>query len=99
MAEYIDREVLLSKLGFEKHRKKDVLSGSTFDIVLKVPATDLVPVIHGKWIPVWFYGDYRELGDRPSAYKCSNCSDFVAIKPTCGYNYCPSCGAKMEENK
>lgn len=45
MAEYIKRETLLRSLGYEETRRADVLPGSTFDIVLKEPAADAVPVV------------------------------------------------------
>ena len=40
------------------------------------------PVVHGRWKR---YG--RNLGE------CSNCGEIVNIR----YNYCPNCGAKMDE--
>lgn len=44
------------------------------------------PVKHGVWIPV------DELKD---AFDCSEC-DVMVTRP---YDYCPKCGAKMEELK
>lgn len=61
----------------------------TIDEVFKiVPAVDVAPVVHGHWI---------RQDESFTRYKCSN--------PECGIencsgfeNYCPNCGAKMDEN-
>lgn len=45
MAEYIEREALLMALGYEESWRKNVLEGSTFDIILKFPAADVAPVV------------------------------------------------------
>lgn len=46
---------------------------------------DAVEVVHGRWIDVRQYcGDFM----------CSNCN---GISCTNKYNYCPDCGAKMDE--
>lgn len=50
--------------------------------LLSIPAADVAPVVHGRWKR---YG--RNLGE------CSNCGEIVNIR----YNYCPNCGAKMDE--
>ena len=53
MAEYIKRETLLRSLGYEETRRADVLPGSTFDIVLKEPAADAVPVVRCRECKYW----------------------------------------------
>lgn len=45
MKEYIERTQLLKNLGYDEKRRADVLPGSTFDIVLKEPAADVVKVV------------------------------------------------------
>ena len=53
------------------------------------PTVDSVPVAHGKW---------KMNSDYPDALICSNCdSKYDVIWMDCGSNYCPHCGAKMEE--
>ena len=54
---------------------------------------DIVPVKHGKWI------EYQI----PHYFKCSECkctvpyAKAVLIDGKRKYNYCPACGAKMDE--
>lgn len=58
----------------------------------KIPAADVAPVVHGKWI------EYP----RPHYFKCSNCKYTVPYRKAVShdgkreYNSCPSCGAKMD---
>lgn len=60
---------------------------------LYVPAADVAPVKHGKWI------EYQI----PHYFKCSECKctvpyvKAVLIDGKRKYNYCPACGAKMDE--
>lgn len=63
--------------------KEDVLS-----CIDRVPAADVEPVRHGKWVSVESY-DPREHISR-----CSCCGEAEAWTT----KYCPNCGAKMEED-
>ena len=56
--------------------------GEVFKIV---PAADVAPVKHGEWDKKPFL-----IG---TSYYCSECGDNFG-EP---YNYCPNCGAKMDE--
>ena len=48
---------------------------------------DVAPVRHGQWE----IGDYYDIGD-----VCSECLwDSQMVQPS--YQYCPNCGAKMDE--
>ena len=87
MAEYIEREDLL-----ELYRMDDPVLNENGHVplpvirqnIMDIPAADVVPVRHGRWI------DTREYcGD----YMCSNCE---ALYGTNKFNYCPNCGAKMD---
>ena len=55
------------------------------EVIREMPTIEAEPVRHGKWIKVD--------DDKPIAYDCSECDAMV----TRMYNYCPKCGAKMEE--
>lgn len=60
-------------------------------IIAGVPAADVEPVRHGRWI--W----------DDEGFHCSECW-IHAYGDTCevlsgNYHYCPNCGAKMEEEK
>ena len=60
-------------------------------VIEDAPTIDAVEVVHG----------YNRLGEYKSMFKCSVC-DWECWDTLCGdtetYNYCPNCGAKMEEN-
>lgn len=57
----------------------------------KFPTIDAEPVVHGRWIK-W---------DDESTYDCSICGDaftlYEGTPKSNHYNYCPNCGAKMDE--
>lgn len=97
MAEYIEREAVLEIL-----RKKspgtyrgmpcypDEISAS-FREVNKLPAADVVEVVHGKWVD-HMVRDWR----------CSVCGEKInKVRNVDGYCYedkphfCPNCGARM----
>ncbi len=63
------------------------------EVLKAIPATDVAPVVHGRWIPV----PSSDMATGP-AYKCSNCQKmrYGRFLPP----YCQICGAKMdlEEN-
>ena len=55
-----------------------------------LPRADAVEVVHGRWI---------ELGSDDTddfRWKCSNCNE-VRFEYPGRDNYCPNCGAKMDE--
>lgn len=57
--------------------------------ILKIPATDVAPVRHGKWI-------------KPTRVPDSMMDECSLCGFDCGsytYNYCPSCGARMDGGK
>ena len=59
----------------------------------RIPAADVVPVVHGKWIKVGVWG---------RVYRCNRCGnflDFDGVNAGRGdANFCPNCCAKMEED-
>ena len=97
MAEYIEREQAIQKV-------KNVIATEWFrgnyaaveplqrvvDVQLgRMTAADVAPVVHGHWI---------RQDESFTRYKCSNpeCSaeNFSGFE-----NYCPHCGAKMDEEE
>ena len=90
MAEYIDREVALMKL------MQDGCSAKNLQSISDMPGADVAPVVHGHWIE-------QEDGNLDTYYTCSSCKedfDLIAGTPCENlYNYCPSCGAKMDEKE
>lgn len=64
------------------------------DEIDKVPAADVAPVRHGKWISVnMAYGEYKcSVCDGMD----SDCSDYYGSHGVLNQEYCPWCGAKMD---
>lgn len=100
MAEYINRELLLSELLEELEYESPMYSteqDKCFNKGLKCaikdvksqPTADVVEVKHGKW---------TTNSDRPDKIICSKCNvGFDMWKHEQKYfNYCPNCGAKMD---
>ena len=99
--DYIRRD--LAKKRFSKRLmwlKEDVhdeysgalLDGCETDIELldEIPAADVAPVVHGRWIKDDFLSD-----DVNNAEKCSQCGELIGWFGNLP-NYCPNCGAKMD---
>ena len=91
MSRYIDADMIT----YQNYIRVDgCCSAETEPYVTKnfiddMPEEDVAPVVHGKWI---MNSDY------PDTLICSKCdSKYDVIWIDCGSNYCPHCGAKMEE--
>ena len=94
MAEYIERErtvELLRSLGNREYRKE---KGTIQDAIKMIsypeytPAADVAPVVHGRWV------EYQI----PPIVCCSNCDWATDVKEK-NFQYCPNCGAKMDEKE
>ena len=74
---------------------KDIISDTwILDRIDEQPAVDAEPVRHGKWLKI------RQSFVNPNKFRnyfCSECGleldEHIRSKP----NYCPNCGAKMDE--
>lgn len=93
MKEYIEREAAI-ELG-KKQSCAGIIDGGDFcnisaNMLRKIPAADVVEVIHAHWVKPTKIG-WRSV-DVPH---CSHCKEIP-----CGVNmnthYCPNCGAKMD---
>ena len=106
MAEYIEFEATkqaIDRIRSVYHRARNFNAVSVIDNVFgeikEIPAADVAPVVHARWYM------------RGGRACCSNCNvkslwgsdwdgcknherEFVSAKS----NYCPNCGAKMDEN-
>ena len=83
MADYIDRQAVMAELEKEVELADDWKTAHEIANVVKYfPSADVQPVRHGHWIK-------GKIG-----YYCSACRE-------CGINhgteYCPYCGARMDE--
>lgn len=92
MAEYIDREALVAKfdrMGLGEHSFiEKVFSDGVRTIIAEMPAADVVPMVHGRWISD---GDGYHW-----TYNCSICAWEDGYPFNERHNYCPNCGAKMD---
>lgn len=101
MAEYIEREALFEALKefrlnetMSKHLTREDCETARNAVeraqmvIERIPAADVAPVQHGRWIE-----DHDYL-------KCPECSVMVKRDFTFfdigDWNYCPNCGAKMD---
>ncbi len=94
MAEYIEKEAAFNAV-LKLVPKVDgdgycwVIRGDVAMAVDSVPAADVVPVRHGRWMLKTFddgYGEYQ-------LYECDQCGAHTAQKCR---NFCHNCGAKMD---
>lgn len=103
MAEYIEREAIMEfpirKDHCDKERANEhFIFGieSVLEYVENLPAADVAPVVHGRWIE-------QEDPMLDVYYTCSVCKEDFYIETT-GYTekdmflytYCPNCGARMD---
>ena len=82
MTEYIKRE---DALEITKRTSGDY--ATAFAEIRKIPAADVVPVVHGKWEVIHVKNHWDKA-------RCSACKRIFASYEW-GSNYCPVCGAKM----
>ena len=97
MAEYVKR----AAIDFPFLNSGRIIDGELFVCldeiyaeVKKLPAADVVPVVHGRWE---FDGS-----DFADIWKCTACGDewFFEYDPRDNetrVNHCPNCGAKMDQ--
>lgn len=94
MAEYIEREKAYEKCGWYNTVNGKSICAARKDELVAIPAADVAPVRHGRWIDLG--DDYWERGRTSTRYKCSECGRRAGQKQAKLYHYCPNCGAKME---
>ena len=92
MSEYIKREYAVDAVNDVYYNTPDIdLSCEKFEAaILKIPAADVAPVRHGRWLGWGKSGTptYENYGT------CSVCGEDAEIY-TEHRNYCPNCGADM----
>ena len=88
MAEYIERGTAIAKLTALEVIEPSATMTDAKRLLADMPAADVVPVVHGRWIE-----DHDYL-------KCPECGIMVKQDFTFfdigDWNYCPNCGAKMD---
>ena len=92
MVEYIDREAAFETItdlaGKAPTRSAYEAVWKSARALKKIPAADVVPVVHGEWL-------LRHEG-HGHYWECSVCHKNPCIYVTKDTNYCPNCGAKMD---
>ena len=90
MAEYIEREAAEDAVG-EAHLK----GLNPLWELRDVPAADVAPVVHGRWDDSGRY----TFPSGNAAVRCTNCGCALTESEyhLNNWNYCPVCGAKMDE--
>ena len=95
--EYIEREAAKARLRI--WITDCVLDGDNdeadcfrncIDLLDSIPATDVAPVVHGRW------------EKHGSKWQCTGCKVLMSIDGTPQENllyYCPNCGAKMDKEE
>lgn len=100
MAKYIDADALKDKMFnyydcVNLNTRKGNYKGETLmnyevadmieDCIDNAPIVDVQEVKHAKWETI---GNYK--------VECTNCHHVRDIKTQCGWNFCPTCGAKID---
>ena len=90
MAEYIEREYAVDAVVDVYYNTPDInLSCEKFETaIFKIPAADVAPVRHGRWIE-------KEKYTFGVMYDCSICDNRI-LDNGHSWNYFPNCGAKMD---
>lgn len=84
MVEYIEREAALAAVCQYCSAKEDCLPNERcvdYELVNSIPAADVAPIRHGRWISHGW------------STVCSECGEDYAFAKR---NYCPNCGALMD---
>ena len=89
MPEYIEREAAIKELMNDTPEQVGYSRENAADCIRYIDAADVAPVRHGRW---------EEASDGDGIV-CPFCrTDFCTIiYDTECFNYCPNCGAKMDE--
>ncbi len=93
MAEYIDREKLKQAIAEDALIALSDWDSSLMDLIMleieEIPAADVAPVKHGRWIE-----KMTPYGSR--YFECSSCGAHENIHTAIKGRYCWGCGAKMD---
>lgn len=97
MCDYISRDMAIERLTKVEVTNRLATMTDAKREIAEMPAADVVPVVHGKWI--------IGTGDDEFDVKCQKCgwddifevAGIAAVKRISEtMHYCPNCGAKMD---
>lgn len=83
MSDYIKRDDAIK--AFDPEQRRDWYTPWIVEELKDIPSADVAPVRHGRWEII----DAEE----PRRYGCSECKRLSWHME----NYCPNCGARMDE--
>lgn len=66
------------------------------DVIRSVPAADVAPVVHGRWISWEDAGNFVPSPDRHECSVCHDAAQVLVNSLELLSNYCPNCGARMD---
>ena len=94
MSEYIKRGYAVDAALDVYYDTPDIdLSGEKFEAaILKIPAADVAPVRHGRWVD----NHCTACGMMPMGDEMWKLCDFEPPRFEKFMDYCPNCGAKMD---
>ena len=87
MSKYVDVEKILNDKGRATRFPKTSDLYYHESVLQYAPAEDVAPVIHAHWIAIGIDCDM------PTCFRCSICRQHT----TRTSEFCPNCGAKMDE--
>lgn len=91
MAEFIKREAVIDLIT-RRYENPEICTQE----INSIPAADVAPVVHARWISWEEAGNFVPSPDR---HECSVCHDAAQVLVN-GFellsDYCPNCGAKMD---
>lgn len=94
MTEYVSKDDFF--INMCKQIKNPSIKSWIGAIISEIPAADVAPVKHGKWVG-YQTNSFKNSSEglKRKFYRCSICHTANAI---CA-KYCPNCGAKMDEEE
>lgn len=111
MIEYIEREAAIGAVCGGCNEKFDdepcePACCSIKERLQSIPAADVRPAVRGKWedVEITYIADKTTLPfERISSMRCNQCNRYHTEiyyygNPTEMANFCPNCGARMEES-
>ena len=87
-AEYITKDQVIEWFRPYGHTGEDIPFYVLDDDIFGMKAADVAPVVHGRW---------ETNSDRPDTLICSVCKCGFDMWKHDPHNFCPNCGAKMDE--
>ncbi len=97
MAEYIEREAVLKIV--DRRVDLNAKTKPMFQELISLPAADVAPLVHGRWVydknaTDWGIGGYvcSECKNKNNNLPCNKVKSALMFS---GARYCPNCGAKI----